>query len=616
MVELEELLAELYPRDRKATAELAARFTTRLAAIRDGRSAELRAWDRSRPADWHTGPSHVAYVAYADLFTQEMEGGPGLVRAVERLDYLADLGVTNLHLLPIFATSGDGGFAIDDYRKVRADLGTMDDLEELARQAHRRGLALTVDFVLNHTSDRHPWALAAKAGDPAKLAYFVPDETGTGRHWPGVPDVFPDFAPGHWDWVPELGKYLWSTFYARQPDKDGPVRNSFSQWDLNYRNPDVLLDMLETMGYLLNRGIDCLRLDAIPFLWKTPGTSCTSQPELHLVLRIIRMMVEAIAPRAVILAEANDQLAGLTEYFGTGPRWGGEAQLAYGFPVMPFVWLAAATGDAEPLMTAITRLPQLPPGCAWLVFDEVHDEVTLDAVEGMFPGPKGLRLARGLFEHFTREGRGIPFRFDPKREAFGHGISSNRWTMLDGETAELAGDAAGVERAIERTALMEAVKQSLGGPALLYSGAELGLASDHRFHEDPVKAPDTRFAKRRPLPRAGLDRLRDPKSKEARIHGLTRELVRIRKSQPAFGPGRAEILATPAASVLGYRRRGPDGADVWCWFQFGDTEATVTVPVTVRDLRSGETFEGGSAIKLGPRSFRWLRSAAGGRCDP
>lgn len=612
MRELEELLSRLYQDGPGEVSEILAAFDDMVLAARAARPESLQYWDESRPPDWHVREDQVVYVAYTERLVAEVGEGAPLQRVRGRLDELQALGVTNLHLLPLFPTSGDGGFAIDDYRDVRADLGTPEDLRQLAADLHGRRMALSLDFVLNHTSDSHPWAVKARQGDPRYLDYFVVDETGEGAHWPGVPDIFPDFAPGHWDWVPELGQYLWATFYARQPDKDGPVRNDFAQWDLDYRNPDVLLDMVATLLHLVNQGVDCVRLDAIPFLWKQRGTSCTSQPPLHDVLRVIRLVVGEVAPRTVLLAEANDALPGLTQYFGTGPRWGGTCQLAYNFPLMPLLWYAVAFADAEPLMTMMTRMPQLPPGCTWLTFDEVHDEVSLEAVEAGFPGPQGVEVTRRLFDHFTSERRGLPFRFDPETEAFGHGISSNRWTMLGGEAAEAAGDPAGVEEALDKLVLLEALKASVGGTPLIYSGQEVGLETDWGYADDPVQAPDSRFAKRRNFPARALQRSLEEGTREARIRAHTTRILAARRQQPALAGSDAEVLATGRREVLAFRRRGRGGDPVVAAFNFSGAEVTVEVGEGTReDLFDGGTLGPEDAVVLGPRSFRWLREVRG-----
>lgn len=617
------LLARLYPMPNRDLRRLEAALHDIAWHARADRPPPLQEWDLSRSPRWHTGSEAVAYVAYADLFTRDFGAGPPLRELAARLPYLADLGVTVLHLLPIQKSSGDAGFAVDDYTQVDPRFGTMDDLEDLCRQAHARGISILLDFVLNHTSDLHPWAEAAKRGDPRYREFYVWDETGTGAPWPGVPDIFPDFAPGHWDWVPEQGKYVWSTFYKRQPRKDGPRTGACAQWDLNYANPNVLFAMVDTALQLLNKGVDGLRLDAVPFLWKEPGTACVSHPKVHDLLRVLRILVESVAPGAVLLAEANDQLAGLTEYFGTGPFRGRETHLAYAFPLMPCLWYASAKADTTPLQAVMARMPQLPENASWLVFDEVHDEVSLETIAGLFPGPRGAALNRELFAHFTAEGRGEPFRFDPARQEYGQGVSGTRWSLLDGARAEADGDLHGVEDAIKRVLLHEAFKAAAGGMPLIYAGSEVGLANDPSYRQDPVKAPDTRFLKRTVYPRAAAERAYREGTKEARLFAGVKRILAARKVEPAFRGTRTILLDTPEAALLGFVRPARDG-DVYCFFNFGPARWQVSVQTgadsdpesPLKDLLTGLEVLPDQPLELEGLSFRWLKEQPGKKPEP
>lgn len=610
MRHLRTLLQLLYERPDSELDALAERFRDLAGRARDSRRASLRSWGEARGKGWVDSPDHVVYVAYADLLTRDHGEGPPLRRCLERLDYLAELGVTNLHLLPIFKSSGDAGFAVDDYRTVDPRLGSNQDLIDLSEAAHARGMALTLDFVCNHVSDSHEWALAARSGDVRFLDYFVADPTGTGAPWPGVPDVFPDFAPGHWDWVPEIETYLWSTFYSRQPRREGKVRNAFAQWDLNYRNPEVLFEMCASMLHIVNQGVDCLRLDAVPFLWKRAGTSCLSQPELHVVLRIFRQVLDEVAPEVALLAEANDVLSSLAPYFGEGGFRGREVQLCYGFPFMPFFWYAVAFGDALPLKTMLHAAPEIPAGCSWLLFDEVHDEVSLEIVERVIEGPHGRDLNRRLFEHFTREGRGVPFRFDPATQEYGYGFSGTRWSLLGGQAAEDEE----LEGAYQRIALLEALKLSFPGTPLVYSGAELGLPSDLSYRDDPERAPDSRFAKRVALPQEAVDRRRDRQTREGRIFQDMQRLLAARRAEPAFGGCRWVPLETEASGTLAFLRPHETGG-VYAVFNFSsghaflhDAGRSPGARGSLVDVLTGEERRGLDGLSLPPRSFRWLKA--------
>lgn len=642
MPSLTRLLQELYPLSTPEIDVLAARLEDLIDEAQRNRTPVQRAWDRMRGRSWVTSREHVVYVAYADLFSQGAPGESPLARCRARLDYLQELGVTNLHLLPLFRSSGDAGFAVEDYASVDPRFGSDAELDQLVADLHARGMALTLDFVCNHVSDSHPWARAAREGDPRYRGFFVEDPSGTGAHWPGVLDLFPEFAPGHWDWVPELETYFWATFYARQPKKEGPVRNAFSQWDLNYSNPEVLVEMGRTLLQLANRGVDCLRLDAVLFLWKQEGTGCASLPELHKILQVFRHLLDAAAPSVCLLAEANDDFPRLAPYFGEGEAEGQEMQLAYGFPLLAFLWYAAEFGDASPLTMALEKCPPIPPGCHWLLFDEVHDEVTMEIVEAVLPCGVGRRVRRRLFERFTESGRGLPFRFQPEKDPVGLGMAGTRWSLLGGEQAELRNDRPFVERVHERIGMLLGFELAMAGTPLIYSGSELGVLPDWEFRQDPEKAPDTRFVKRVPLTPEILRRRKLEGTRERRVFLRVRDLLAVRRAEPAFDGNLWELLEDgpaplpsqhhqgdgfappppPRPGLLGIRRPHESG-DVLAWMNFGDEPLSLLPQQlgapprsTLRDLVSGESWEAGTPdspghpVDLPARHFRWLKVEA------
>jgi amylosucrase len=464
-------------------------------------------------------------------------------------------------------------------------------------------------------ADTHPWARAARKGDAHYRKFFLEDATFSGKAWPGVLDIFPEFAPGHWDWVPELETYFWATFYARQPSHLEPPRNHFSQWDLNYRNPEVLLEMCATLLQLANQGVDCLRLDAVLFLWKQKNTRCASLPELHLILQIFRAILDSAAPSVALLAEANDDFPQLLPYFGKGKAAGGEMQLCYGFPLLAFLWYAIEFGDAEPLRRSLEKCPRIPEGCSWLLFDEVHDEVTLEIVEKVLPDGTGARVRRKLFERLTKVGRGLPFRFQPDVDPVGLGISGTRWSLLGGEQAEALGDAEAQERAFQRIRLLLSFEFAMAGVPLIYSGSELGARPNWDFSRDKEKAADSRFLKRVPLTAEMLMDLKREGSREEKIHSQVRHFLSIRASHPAFEGNHWELLkTTPTCPCLGIRRPHLDG-DLLIWWNFSDQPTTLKwedlgVPpeVALNDILTGETWFSppSQGVEMAPRSSRWL----------
>ena len=268
------------------------------------RPADLRRLDRRREIDpgWYLSERMVGYVCYADRFAADLAG----VR--DRLGYLAELGVTYLHLMPLLAprpAPNDGGYAVADFGAVDPRLGSMADLEDLAADLRSRGMSLCVDVVVNHTAREHAWAQAAIGGDADARAMYLtyPDRTVPDRFEATLPEVFPDTAPGSFTWVPELDRWVWTTFHDYQ-------------WDLDHGNPAVFAAVLRVITDLGNRGVDVLRLDAVPFLWKREGTDCQNQPEAHHLLRAGRALTAMAMPAVLFKAEAIVASEHLVRYLG------------------------------------------------------------------------------------------------------------------------------------------------------------------------------------------------------------------------------------------------------------------------------------------------------------
>ena len=312
------------------------------------RPALLRLLDRRREIDpvWFQRSRMIGYVCYADRFAGSLRG----IR--HHLDYLAELGVTYLHLMPLLQPrdgDSDGGYAVADYGAVDPRLGSMADLEVLAAELHGHGMALCIDLVLNHTAREHEWARKALAGDPAcrEMYLIYPDRTIPDAYEATLPEVFPDTAPGSFTEVPGLG-WVWTTFHEYQ-------------WDLNYANPAVFRHMLATMLSLANRGVDVLRLDAAPFLWKRPGTDCQNQPEAHLLLQAFRALTRLAAPGLVLKAEAIVGPEMLVQYLGAHDRYQPECDLAYDNQLMVMLWSTLATRDVRLAGHALSRRGLHPP---------------------------------------------------------------------------------------------------------------------------------------------------------------------------------------------------------------------------------------------------------------
>ncbi len=327
------------------------------------RPLSLRVLDRRREVDptWFLSEQLVGYACYADRFA----GGIAGVR--ERLDYLGELGVRYLHLMPLLAPragENDGGYAVADYDAVDPRLGTMADLEGLADDLHERGVALCVDLVLNHTAREHAWARQALAGDPAYRGFylFFPDRTEPDAYEATLPDVFPDMAPGSFTHLPEADEWVWTTFHE-------------FQWDLDWANPAVFRAMLGVLLRLANRGVDVVRLDAAPFLWKRLGTDCQNQPEAHRLLQALRAASRLAAPGLLLKAEAIVGPDQLVPYLGGHRDVRPECDLAYDNQLMVMLWSCLAARDTRLARHALGRRPAKPAGTGWVTYVRCHDDI-------------------------------------------------------------------------------------------------------------------------------------------------------------------------------------------------------------------------------------------------
>jgi len=331
------------------------------------RPEALRRRDRQgqrRPEWWRDGGA-VGYSAYVDRFAGDLATLTG------RLGYLQELGVSYLHLLPLFkarAGDNDGGFAVADFGTVEPRLGTDADLLALVEACREAGISPVLDLVCNHTSDDHEWAKAARAGDPEYRDYYhvlsSPDEVR--RYEAHLVDVFPEVAPGSFTYSKEMAGWVWTTFYP-------------FQWDLNYANPAVFCEMLAAMLKLANLGVDGLRLDSAPFLWKRMGTDCRNQPEVHSLLAAWRALLSMVAPGVVLKAEAIERLAEVKTYFGD-PGAAPECHLAYNNGVMTALWACVALGSAEPVSRLIDAAKAKPARGTWVNYLRCHDDIIWSAL--------------------------------------------------------------------------------------------------------------------------------------------------------------------------------------------------------------------------------------------
>lgn len=571
------------------------------------RDSRLRAIDRERllRGSWYRDGSLVGMQLYVDRFADTLKG----IR--KELDYFADLGVNTLHLMPLLQTPeehNDGGYAVSDYGAVESSLGTMEDLRSLSRTMHSRGMVLVLDYVLNHTSDEHPWAQAALAGDEVRQDYYFmfDDRAVPDMFEAALPEVFPETAPGNFTWRPEIGRWVMTVFHSYQ-------------WDLNYANPRVLLEMTGILLDLANQGVDILRLDAVPYLWKRIGTSSQNLPEAHLLVRLLNACARVAAPGTAFIAEAIVQPREISRYFGEGEWAGRECELAYNASLMVLLWDALATHRTALLRRGLRELPQPPADSAWLNYLRCHDDIGLGYDEDHLrsQGWDPVMHRDFIIRYFTGEypgspARGARFMFNPKN---GDARISGTAASLAGIEAALdAGDEDLLGRAIKRHLALHGIVLSLDGIPVIYAGDELALCNDYTYREEPHLAGDNRWMHRpRITPEARLARTRTGTVAE-RVFGSIRSLIGIRCRTAALRSNTpAAVLSGDNPHLLSYLRVGSGGASVLVVVNFDESPhqvgPDVLEPAGFReggvDLANGRRYDPGPFL-LGPFEFVWL----------
>ena len=523
------------------------------------RPADLTAADARREGDsnWYLSNRMVGGVCYVDRYAGDLAG----VRA--RIPEFVELGLTYLHLMPLFAVpegNSDGGYAVSSYRAVAPQLGTIDDLRDLAAELREHGISLVLDFIFNHTASDHEWARRAIAGDPGYEDFYVifPDRTMPDAYEKTVREIFPEDHPGSFVQLPD-GRWIWATFHT-------------FQWDLNYANPAVFRAMAGEMLFLANLGVDVLRMDAVAFIWKRLGTPCESLPEAHLLLRAFNAVLRIAAPSLLFKSEAIVHPAEVAEYISLE-----ECQLSYNPLQMALTWEALATRNPQMLAQALERRHAIPDGCAWVNYVRGHDDIGWtfadeDAAEFGIDGFDHRRFLNAFYvNRFPGSfARGVPFQENPRTGD----------ARVAGTTASLAGVEAGDAHGVERVLLAHAIALSTGGIPLVYLGDEVAQLNDDSYLQDPALADDSRWVNRPPYPAEAYAQRHDPSTTPGAVYaGLTR-LIRVRRATPELAGGRLVPFDAKHPTVLAYQRPGSTDGGASPGTS-ASTDAAASAPTTV-----------------------------------
>ncbi|MBR6321555.1 MAG: amylosucrase [Lachnospiraceae bacterium] len=592
--ELRWLYCELYHNDLQSFS----RFTDMLYRLYEERPERLKMMDRAREVneEWYRGHHLVGMLMYVKQFAGTLNG------VGKKLDYITECGVNYLHLMPLLESPkerSDGGYAVSDFRKVQPELGTMEDLLALADKCHARGIALCLDFVMNHTSEDHEWAKKAKAGEREyQSRYFFYDSWEIPNAYEQtVPQVFPTTAPGNFTWCAEAGKAVMTTFYPYQ-------------WDLNYTNPTVFNDMTDNMLNLCNHGVDIIRLDAVPYIWKALGTSCRNLPQVHTLVRIMRMVCEIVCPGTLLLGEVVMEPSKVTPYFGTLEK--PECHMLYNVTTMATIWHTVATKDVRLLAEQLRKVFALPPQYTFLNYLRCHDDIGwgLDYEFLSWFGMGEVSHKKYLNDYLTGKwpgsrARGELYNDDPR---LGDARLCGTTASLCGlETAHTEKNRAAAETALRLDMMLHAFMFTLSGVPVLYSGDEIGLENDYSYHDDPVKAADSRY-----LHRGDMDwkRAAARNRKTGIVSKLFHTLLTIEGQRAKYNvfddDADTWVLDTKNDHILGIGRYYRE-EKLLGFFNFSDHEEVSTLgdPETYVDLMSGESMKA-KVVTIPAGGFRWL----------
>lgn len=544
------------------------RLQTLLQAHWQGRPAALRRLDLARDLnpDWFLSEAMVAYVLYIDKFAGK------LAKLPEHIDYLRDLGVTYVHLMPCLQPrpgQSDGGYAVMDYRSINPDLGSMDELVAVTGQLRDAGISTCIDMVLNHTAKEHVWAEKAKAGDAFYQAFyrmFDTDEVPK-QYEKTLLEVFPNQAPGNFTYYPDLKKWVWTTF------------NEY-QWDLNWANPEVFLAIVDTILHLASQGVEIFRLDAVAFMWKKLGTNCQNLPQVHDILQALVQSTRIAAPGIMHKAEAIVGPDELVPYLGTGTHTGKVAHLAYHNSLMVQFWSALASRDTR-LMTHVlkTHFPEGFRHACFATYIRCHDDIGWAITEedtAHIPPMTGPGHRKFLADFYNGSfpgsfAAGADFQTNPDT---GDRRTNGTFASLAGLERAAGPDA--TELAIQRILMGHALIASFGGIPLIYMGDEIGLTNDHSYLDRPELAPDGRWMHRPPMDWAIIKTLKNGNTTAARIHAGTCAILAARKATPQLASDVPTRIIDIGHSGLFIFERKSDGRPVICLFNFTESNQQVT----------------------------------------
>jgi amylosucrase len=579
------------------------------------RAQELKESDlvREKNYEWFLSQKWVGMALYCEGFSNDLKTMPS------KLYHLQELGINMIHIMPICDCpdiENDGGYAVRDFRKIDESYGTIKDLDALIKNLKSREMLITLDVVVNHTSNEHAWVQKAQQGDQQYQDYFymfddreIPD-----IYEEAMPEVFPEFAPGSFTWDEASQKWVMTVF------------NHF-QWDLNYKNPAVFIEMLDVLLYWANHGVDILRLDAVAFLWKKMGSTCQNEREAHLILQLFKDCCQVTAPGVLFIAEAIVAPTEIVKYFGEDAINAKECEIAYNATLMALLWEAVATKNTTLLNKGIHSIPEKLERATWLNYIRCHDDIgwgfsDADIIDS---GYDPVLHRRFLVDYYTGQygmsnAKGLAFGVN-KRTGDAR-ISGSLASLAGLETALSAKNPEAIDSAIKTIILLHHIILSFGGIPLLYYGDDTGTLNDDSYLNDDHKRNDNRWTHRPQLNWNKIENRKIIDTVEYRIFNELKKLIAIRKEIPAFADkNNRELIETNNPHLLAYSRFDQTVASsrVLVISNFDDIEQTLDInPLRekgffqhrqVRDLVTSDTITiDNDTLSIPALSFYWLEA--------
>ncbi len=572
--ELRWLYMELYGND-----DMFAELCDQMKRYYDERNDKLKTLDAEREAEgeWYRKRDMLGMMMYIDNFAGNIKG------VQEKLPYLEKCNVNYVHLMPFLDSPkgrSDGGYAVADFRKVKPELGTMEDLSELAEKCHEKGISLCMDFVMNHTSEDHEWAVKARQGDGEYMSryFFYADPSIPQEYEKTVPQVFPTTAPGNFTYLPELGHYVMTTFYPYQ-------------WDLNYRNPRVFNEMMYNFLYLANQGMDL--------------------PQVHTIVRMMRMIGEIVCPGIVLLGEVVMEPDKVAPYFGTVEK--PECHMLYNVTTMATTWNTVATRDVRLLRKQMDIVCALPREYTFLNYLRCHDDIgwglDYDTLETW--GMQEVPHKKYLNDYFQGKTEGSVSRGELYNEDPVTGdarFCATTASMCGIESAGFEQNGEKMDNAVRKDVMLHAYMFTQSGIPMLYSGDEVGQVNDYTYKDDPEKAPDSRYIHRGKFNWDLVENIEDKNTVQGRLFHALSELEEIRRNESVFSTD-AEVFTKDYSdtSILWIVRRS-EGEELHAVFNFSDQDKEVWMPEvrSYQNLVTGRTEQIRSTL-LPSWSFLWLK---------